>query len=603
MNDIIIHISDLHITDSTGTFGKVNKYTFLSSKDEELNFVLIDSMIEKIKQYEYGNCYLIITGDITNIAEEKEFDIAYKLLDKLIVDLKLDTNNVLLIPGDHEIYRLGVLNALKLPDNNGKMGYELNKDKYLNFSPFYQKIKGEEFNYDKLIFDQIVIDDILILGVNSNYKVGQDPSDGFLPIEEFDKELTEIVSKNEGKHILLALHHNISGTYEDKRTGQWAIKNRKDLMPYFLKHNIKCIFHGNEHTPKSEKLDSSEIYVSDSGALAGTNPLGSFKIYRIETTETSIDLKNIIIQLRKVNAATESNIGDWVTVSANEASTEIDSFNIYKANTSAVNETLEIPSSSVNEDIKEKKEDVTNLEERVYYNNKTIQKQLYNIVKNKKLYHSGHFHWSESSRSHNWIDVAKLIEDKEDLFFVKNAIVDLIESHFLSKDCDLMISLGTEGNIISSKASIKFDIPYTLLPYSFRYDKSHEFEKKLNFDNSKGKYKKVMIISDVINDGRTIRQLIGDYEKEFFSNVEQVTMISLFYTGHELINKDILNYNKLTENHEFATDYNINNIDFFTVSTLKVEKCPYGSDYKNECLIYKDELSCVNLFYDDSSKQ
>jgi orotate phosphoribosyltransferase len=602
MNDIIIHISDLHITDSTGVFGPVNKYTLFTSKNEDSNFSLVDSMIERIKEYKHNNCYLIITGDISNIAEEVEFDIAYKLLNKLITDLKIDSKNILLIPGDHEIHRQSIYNALRLSENKGKKGFELNKDKYSNFLPFYKKIKREEFDYEKLIFDQITIDNILILGVNSNYKVGQDSSDGFLPLEQFDKELGKIVSDNTGKHILLALHHNISGTYQDKRTGQWVVENRKDLIPYFLKHNVKCIFHGNEHTPKSEKLDSSEIYVSDSGALAGINPLGSLKIYEIEANKSSIDIKNNIIQLRKINAISEPNNGDWMTVSANESSCEMASFNIYKGNSLHVSETLDIPSESVDEGNKVEKEIAISSEERIFYNNESIQKQLYNIVRDKKLFHSGHFHWSESSRSHNWIDVSKLIEDKEDLSFVKNAIVNLIEAHSLSEDCDLMIGLGTEGNIISSKASIKYDIPYTLLPYSFRYDKSHEFEKKLNFDNSKGDYKKIIIISDVINDGRTIRKLIGDYEKDFFEKVEQVTVISLFYTGHEVINKDILNYDKLPKDHEITTDFKINNIDFFAVSSLKVEKCPYGSNYKKECLIYKDELSCVNLFYDDNYK-
>lgn len=50
--------------------------------------------------------------------------------------------------------------------------------------------------------------------------------------------------------------------------------------------------------------------------------------------------------------------------------------------------------------------------------------------------------------------------------------------------------------------------------------------------------------------------------------------------------------------YDFENDHEVNNLEFYTVRKLKVDKCPYGKDYKDECLIYKDELSCVHLFYD-----
>jgi len=445
-----------------------------------------------------------------------------------------------------------------------------------------------------------LINDIILLGINTNYHVGQNSAQGYLPVEDFDKELLEL-NVNDDKHLILAFHHNISGTYEDKISGQWDLTNRKDIIPIFEKHKVKCIFHGNEHTPKSGKLVSSEIYVSDSGALAGITPSGSFKIYEINLERNSIELKNNIFQLRKTNAIDESNFGEWGTVLQSEVRTEIESFNIFIGMPELIDETLEIPSQKSIKEVQPKSKN-RDSKSCVIYENKVIQTKLYQIVKEKKLFHSGHFHWSESSRAHNWIDIAKLLENHDDLYFVKKSIVDVIESQSLNDDCDLMIGLGAEGNIISSKASIQFEMPHVSLPYSYRYDESHEYERQINYANSRGNFKTVMIISDVINDGRTLRKLIGFHEKEFFEKVERVIVISLFYTGQESINTNILNYDNLSEKHNIEDEYRINCIEFYAIKQLRVEKCPYGSHYKEECFIYKDDLNCVHLFFNEDTE-
>ena len=55
------------------------------------------------------------------------------------------------------------------------------------------------------------------------------------------------------------------------------------------------------------------------------------------------------------------------------------------------------------------------------------------------------------------------------------------------------------------------------------------------------------------------------------------------------------------KDYDWENDYkDVDNIEYYTVAKLKVEKCPYNnSNYKTECLIYKDKLDCVHLFYDE----
>ena len=152
--------------------------------------------------------------------------------------------------------------------------------------------------------------------------------------------------------------------------------------------------------------------------------------------------------------------------------------------------------------------------------------------------------------------------------------------------------------MIASKASLKYPQKYTYLPYSYRWLDHNKFENKLNLQNDDKKYKTVILITDVVNDGRTIRKLVGkaDREKTFFDNVEKIIVVSLFYTGDQKLNHDILNYERLPKEYQ-KNDEKINNIEFYSVRQLKIEKCPYGEDYKTECFILRDNLHCVHKFY------
>jgi 3',5'-cyclic AMP phosphodiesterase CpdA len=53
-----------------------------------------------------GIDHVVITGDVTNLALESEFEAARALLEK---DLGLDAHNVTIVPGNHDLYTRGSL--------------------------------------------------------------------------------------------------------------------------------------------------------------------------------------------------------------------------------------------------------------------------------------------------------------------------------------------------------------------------------------------------------------------------------------------------------------------------------------------------------------
>ncbi|AZI69768.1 metallophosphoesterase [Cloacibacterium normanense] len=602
MNDIIIHISDLHISDQSRTFGYANSDTYLTCNPSTQNLSFINQFLDKIKAYTCRNKYLVITGDITNIAEQIEFEEGERIISHILTELEIDSDRLLLIPGDHDAHRDSIKEELRKDNATDSLEF-LNKIKFKNFNNFYKKFKKIDFEFDKIIFDTITIGNIVLLALNSNYKVNQNGGHGYIPIDILEEELKEIKKTFPYEELILCFHHNLEGEHEDSHFGQWEKENKKDLIALFERFNIKCILNGNEHTHNSKNLANREgIIISDSGVFSSKNSIdASFKIYEIIDSNNCLSLLNNIYVLHKVNGNTESNFGNWIKINSEEIKgLEKNSFEFRKLeNLISVNPIDQLPEND------EIETTVSNLVYQkstalVKYENKDIQNKLYNIIKEKKLFHQGHFHWSETSRAHNWIDTAKLLENKEDLYFIKNSIIDVLEKMNLVKNTDLIIGLGYEGNIISSKTSIKYSIPYTYLPYSYRWEDHNDFENKLNFDNSKGKYRQVLLITDVVNDGRTIRKLVGKEtrEKKFFERVEKIIVVSLFYTGHKDVNINILNFDNLEEKDKIGDEI-VNNIEFYTIKQLRIEKCPYGDDYKEKCFIMYDNLHCVHKFYSE----
>lgn len=599
MSSIILHISDLHVSldkDFDDTPKKHDSY--LSANENDGSSLYIEKFLEFVKnQIKESNIYLIITGDITDWGEQREFHFAEKFLEEIVNSLKIDKQNILLIPGDHDVNRRSLVNlAASNPDSSIK---EKNDAKYLNFCNFYSSFLGKTFDPNLVIFDSLIIGEkIQLLGLNSSFKIDLTQKLGAIPIEQFQ---TEFKSKYNSGHLknIICCHHNITSSHEDKKSGQWEPDNRRRLMAKLLENNINFIFSGNEHTSSLEKVAEGEITISDSGPLTSKKHDSAFKIYELIEDDNDIILNNKIFGL--VRTGTFENPYHWeprnnalcrqdetLKIFIKESPpTPADITELIDKSVEKIKTTPEAPSQSYGST-------------KVYYN-QAYTDVLYEKIKELQIFHSGHFHWSETSRAHNWIDISKLIENKDNLNFLKNSVIDVFEKMIGAENVDLIIGLGYEGNILATKASIKYDKAYSFLPYSYRHDEHHEFETELNFENSQNRYGKVLIVTDVVNDGRTIRKLINKRQKEFFSNVDKIYVISLLYTGESTLNHDILNFDfiKTIPNYDLESDEEVTNIEFYTVKSLKVEKCPYGKNFREECFIYKDELSCVNLFYDE----
>ena len=99
------HISDLHIL----SIKNVKFYNFLNkrmiggtnlylNRKNEYKIEFVEKLIDDINKKELD--FLVITGDITNLALPSEFEKAVELLNKI----NIPKENIIIIPGNHDNY-------------------------------------------------------------------------------------------------------------------------------------------------------------------------------------------------------------------------------------------------------------------------------------------------------------------------------------------------------------------------------------------------------------------------------------------------------------------------------------------------------------------
>ena len=599
MKKAIIHISDLHIMLHTSEAGKsidkknINSWLNTDPSDENVQLYIekfIEYINERYKDYEL---YLIISGDITDKALDEEFELANKIIESILKKIKISEDKLLLIPGDHDVNWNDCKNAYNSQSiKRQREAFDFQQEKFKK----YKNYISSTFEEEKAIINNLIFEEekIIIYGINSNYKIDFEGGLGFISIDKLKQDLLTFPKYDEFSKIAV-FHHNITANFQNNINGQWDVTNRLEVLKILQNNNFSAVLFGNEHTSGS-KYDE-ELYCVAVGSFSMKDPLPSFKIYEISNNENELKLIQSRIQNVRDNDNHSHRFGNWSKIEVNNLP-EIEELILREKPLTQDVEVTILVAEPVEEE--EEEEEEFNAIKTIDYLTNPFHKKLFSIVKQNNIYQSGHFHWSESSRAHNWIDIPKLLSNKENVLLAKKAIFNILTSYDLADKFDAIIGLGIEGNILATRTALISGKPYSFLPYSYRYNGHADYEKDLVFKNN-GEFKNVLIITDVVHDGKTIRNLIHKREKDFFltEKVKKIYVISLFYTGDKAQNIGIMNLTQREINtKKIEGDFIEDRIEFYFVSKMKVETCPYGSDYRDSCMIFKEKLDCVHEFYD-----
>ena len=139
-----LHLSDLHL-----------------GRDIYNESVVLEKLLSDIKtQIESNNIklnFVFITGDLTFSGQKKEFNYVQEFINKLIVVTKLSKDNIILIPGNHDVNRNNILsiarNSKKLLNNRDSIseiiGNEAEREIYTQGLKNYHEFIEENFSWAK----------------------------------------------------------------------------------------------------------------------------------------------------------------------------------------------------------------------------------------------------------------------------------------------------------------------------------------------------------------------------------------------------------------------------------------------------------------------
>ena len=221
----IIHISDLHFPVSIPfwklrgkMFSGYLNYTLRRKKKYPLEG--IRAFLNKIKSLPYE--VLILSGDITNVSHEKEFEEAYKIL-KPILD-----ERAFIIPGNHDRYIKSSIEPL---------------DMFINY---FGEYIGEDISQQMGYIRKKEIGNFLLIGWDSNQPTGLADASGFVEPKIVEQTLDYV--KAQTKPYFLVCHHPIWNPHNKQEHSYHKLKNREFILSRLKTFPPLAYFHGHLHT-------------------------------------------------------------------------------------------------------------------------------------------------------------------------------------------------------------------------------------------------------------------------------------------------------------------------------------------------------------------
>lgn len=281
----IAHISDLHIC----------------SSHKRSNIRNTKLLLDYISKNNFD--HVIITGDITDNANQKDFEIIRNLLATYGL---LENDKLSLVIGNHDIFG-GIQKAediLKFPSKCRQTDY---KEKIKQFRKYFIEAFWDAFhpNKDEIFPFAKDLGDILIIGVNSidQYSKLRNPfaSNGKLSKKEIEG-LKKILSTEEYKlkiKILIIHHHfykeliyktNTNPTFLERIEKQtMKMKGKKRLIKLLIENDIKLVLHGHLHE-SCEYIKGGIPFLNAGATIDGSNQ-NCIYLNEIEITPTTTNYK------------------------------------------------------------------------------------------------------------------------------------------------------------------------------------------------------------------------------------------------------------------------------------------------------------------------
>ncbi len=186
--------------------------------------------------------HVVVTGDLTNLSLPPEFRLAREILD----GLALGPAHVTVVPGNHDVYTLGALQARTFHDvfapyaapDDGDAGFPL------------VRVRGE----------------VAIVGLSTALPSPPPLADGWLgraQLEALDAALARLA----GKFRIVALHHP---PYTNRHSILRGLRDRRRLQAILARRGAELVLHGHEHRDLRVTLPGPAAPIPVIGVGSGT---------------------------------------------------------------------------------------------------------------------------------------------------------------------------------------------------------------------------------------------------------------------------------------------------------------------------------------------
>lgn len=595
---IIIHISDIHM----------RRNCELSAGHLKRETLLLE--IKRIVKSAQVSC-LLITGDLADSGEQGDYDEVKSLLNELVSVCKIEKERVIIVPGNHDISRFEYRSTInRKPQATNS---ELQSAKMFYFKKFYDEFYGEthnstgdpihKFNPDCMVFRGIEkfpgCENAYFFCINSNYA----RSDGneFIPLGLLDLE-NEVSRKISDKNypFLIGITHEL-GDESGYCNSFWRM---------LCSNNINSLFFGHIHAGVSNSQNKNGLTMqSQTGMLLQKSNYDKkdyatgFIVYKIYETKTHIDLIRTTYKFTQDSQETKMDkIPDDEPVlfcgSRLQNTAPInESGNLFYNNTKD-----EFEAPVINDPASP--QGASNLGPAIT-SSSTIaikQSEIFNtILKENKVYTTGHFHLANNKRTHVFINLMsvlgarkwrKVIADHMSVEANKVLLANQLPS------VDLIIGFGMYGTIIGTLLSSLNEFQnaaFTYFPQPNREHNCQELRVSANASSC------VLIVTDVVCTGESVIKII-DNNPKLFENSKNIIVASVI---HKLQPK----FESYTEIYEDYLQRNISknmpklNIYYFALGYVNEIPCTHKGD-ASSCPVFSQSLSKVSImFAEDDVRQ
>lgn len=285
---LIAHISDLH----------------LSSFFNDFIFKRVNYLLKKISERNVD--HLIITGDITDNASEKDLETFRRMLAKSGF---ISGERLSILPGNHDIFG-GVQKAediFTFPEKCNSVNYQKQVSTFLSYFPeafdnCYYLSQKSFFPFAKKI------NNTLVVGLNSiaQYSKLKNPfgSNGEIDAAQFG-ELFEILKNSDSsiKNKIILIHHHFNKLKSESKStfgSIWSgiekqtmkLKGKRRLFNIFKEFNVDVVLHGHVHETKEYHRKDTR-FLNAGATIKNSKEMMKINFVNLKKEKIELDIQSI----------------------------------------------------------------------------------------------------------------------------------------------------------------------------------------------------------------------------------------------------------------------------------------------------------------------